>query len=571
MNSASLVHPGMPHPAMPHPPYAIAPHPLPEHPTVSPAPRHPVYAPHSHDPDLVAHQYRRLAAGRFALLRTQNGRFYAVIEVETGLGDIHAMIELHPHAAAAISQAQREHPARERAAGRPVVTGQLPGEDPLGTGGVFYQDEMTVGALPGQGLGGGGVFYQDEMTVGRAIVTGYATTTGFDFGDIGKAIGDVAKSVSHAVEHVVAPVAHTVEHIAAPVVHAVTNVANKVAHGIEAAANTVEHGASDAVKTAARIVAKAHLGDINAGKFIQDIVHGAGQGIESARKAADALAKGAQFLARNVDVPKILADAIPIPAIRSAAQSVIGLVDPIGKFNTAIEALRKGDVNKLRQMADQELAEMQGVVSLVPGIGSGVSAALGAAEALLHGGAPLEIAIRAAYGALPIPLGVREITDQVLDAVIKIVEGGSITDAALAIARDRIPSGIPRDVFDTLVNVIGKHQPITKAAEQLAGHYVTQYTQGLSKALEHGLSTAVTPLAAQVLRRLPDPSTSFASFAPHLKELSQVAAQLQKRLPMPPAFHGAVPALPPGMRLPFQPPAPAVPQRVVPLHLAMAH
>src|SRR5579872_3420269 len=116
MNSASLTHPVMPNPAMPHHPYPIAPDPPEAHPTLSPGPRHPVYAPHSHDPDLVAHHYKRLAAGRFALLRTQSGRFYAVIEVETGLGDIHAMIELHPHAAAAISQAQREHPARERAA-----------------------------------------------------------------------------------------------------------------------------------------------------------------------------------------------------------------------------------------------------------------------------------------------------------------------------------------------------------------------------------------------------------------------------------------------------------------------
>src|SRR3974390_3178966 len=139
MNSASLVHPGMPHTPMPHHPHTIPPDSLPGHSMVSPAPRHPVYAPHSHDPDLAAHHYRRLAAGRFALLRTQGGRFYAVIEVETGLGDIHAMIELRPHAAAAIAHAQREHPAREHAAGRAIVTG---------AGGIFYQDEMAVGAMP---------------------------------------------------------------------------------------------------------------------------------------------------------------------------------------------------------------------------------------------------------------------------------------------------------------------------------------------------------------------------------------------------------------------------------------
>jgi hypothetical protein len=202
-------------------------------------------------------------------------------------------------------------------------------------------------------------------------------------------------------------------------------------------------------------------------------------------------------------------------------------------------------------MAQQEISEAQGVISLIPGIGSGVSAALSAAEGLLAGGAPLEIAIRAAYGALPIPPGVRDITDMVLDAVLKIIQGGSITDAALAIARDRIPSGIPRDVFDTLVNVVAKHQPIVKAAGQLAGHYVAQYTQGLASAVEHGLSSAVTPLAAQILRRLPDASTKFASFAPVLKDVTKVADQLRKPLAgVQDLSHAAhLPALPSQVRM----------------------
>ena len=118
-----------------------------------------------------------------------------------------------------------------------------------------------------------------------------------------------------------------------------TDVANKTAHAIDAAAKTAGHGVSDAVKTAARIVAKAHLGDINAGKFINDMVHGAAQGIQAARNAADTLAKGAIFLAHHVDLPKILADAIPIPAVRSIAQNVIGFIDPIGKFADAVDAL----------------------------------------------------------------------------------------------------------------------------------------------------------------------------------------------------------------------------------------
>ena len=38
--------------------------------------------PHAHDPELEAHEYERLASGRFCLVRTTSGRFYACIEVE---------------------------------------------------------------------------------------------------------------------------------------------------------------------------------------------------------------------------------------------------------------------------------------------------------------------------------------------------------------------------------------------------------------------------------------------------------------------------------------------------------
>jgi hypothetical protein len=456
-----------------------------------PPPAHAFFPLHAHDPELEAHQYERLASGRFCLVRTQSGRYYACIEVDTLLGHVCAMIELSPAAAHALARAQHEHVrAQQRAQ----------------SAGFAFGDEMTTGFAFG-----------DEMT------------TGFSFGDI----------------------THAIEHIAAPVVHAVTDVANKASHAIDAAAKSATHGVSDAVKAAARIVAKAHLGDTVAGKFIRDIVHGAEQGVAAARKAADTLAKGAIFVAHHIDLPKVLADAIPIPAVRKVAQSVLGMVDPNAKFADAVDALRRGDFKRLKAMAQQDLSEAQGVISLIPGIGTGVSAALSAAEALLNGGAPLEIAIRAAYGAIPIPPGVRDITDMVLDAVLKIIEGGSITDAALAMARDRVPSGIPRDVFDTLVNVVAKHQPIVKAAEQLAGHYVAQYTQGLASAVEHGLSSAVAPLAAQVLRQLPDASTKFASFAPVLKDVTKVADQLRKPLATVQNLSHAVhlPALPPQVRM----------------------
>jgi len=312
-------------------------------------------------------------------------------------------------------------------------------------------------------------------------------------------------------------VAHTLERDAAPVVRSLAHVANQTAHAINAAAATTAHGIDRETHAAARIVARAHLGDINAGNFIKGIANDARAGIHDAQHVANTLAKGAEFVANHVDMPKILADAIPIPAVRRAAQSVIGMVDPLDKFSHAVDALRRGDLKALRAMAQQELSEMQGVVSLVPGLGSGISAAMGVAEGLLDGGNPLDMAIRAAYGAIPIPPGVRQITDTVLDAILQFVKNPhSLTDAALVIARDRIPSGIPRDVFDTLAHVIAHHQPIGKAAAELAGHYVKQYTQGIGPALEHGLANVVAPEVSTVLRKLPAASAHLEEGEGHL-------------------------------------------------------
>jgi hypothetical protein len=226
------------------------------------------------------------------------------------------------------------------------------------------------------------------------------------------------------------------------------------------------------------------------------------------------LADGAKFLARAVDVPKLVADVIPIPAVKSIA----GSIDPLQKFSDAVDALQHGDFDRLKKIATDTLSQAQGVISLVPGIGTGLSAAIGAAEAALAGGSPIDIAIRTAYGAIPIPPGLRDITDTVLDAVLAIVDGKNITDVALTVARDRIPAGVPRDVFDTLANIVVKHQPITKVVEDVADHYVSQYTKGLGSTLEQGLAKAVGPIVSQTLSNLPDPKTVFAGFPRELKE-----------------------------------------------------
>jgi hypothetical protein len=423
----------------------------------------------AYDPDILSHDYDPLALGSFSIIRTRAGRFYALVRVHTVLGHLCLALHLERHAVERL--AHMAHAAGEYA-----------------TAGLF--DDI-------------GHAFKD---IGHAVE--HVTK------DIGRGVEKAAKGVAQWTSHAVHDVAKTAQHIGAGVVHAAQGAINGAAHAIEQAAKTAGRAIDKSVKAAAHLVARAHLGDIDAGKMIQGIVNAAKSGVEWAKKAGNTLAKGAEFVAHAVDLPMIVASAIPIPAV----QGFIKSISPLQKYADAVESLRVGDFDRLKKIATDTLASAQGVVSLIPGIGTAISSAVSAAEALLQGGSPIDIAIRAAYGAIPILPGVRQVTDTVLDAVLALVDGKNITDAGLAVVRDRIPAGVPRDVFDTLANIVVKHQPILKATEDLAAHYVKQYTSGIGDALEHGITSAVGPAVQQALHALPDASTVFAGFPKDLKE-----------------------------------------------------
>ena len=134
----------------------------------------------------------------------------------------------------------------------------------------------------------------------------------------------------------------------------------------------------------------------------------------------------------------------------------------------------------------------EGVVSLVPGIGTGLSSAIEMGVGLLDGGSPLEMALHAAYGAIPIPAGLRTVTDAVLDAVLALVHGGNVTDAILAAARGRIPSGMPRDVFDSLAHVVMQAIKPNRPTLRVSASHAAQ--QGLT----HVAPASKRPVPVQV-------------------------------------------------------------------------
>jgi hypothetical protein len=246
--------------------------------------------------------------------------------------------------------------------------------------------------------------------------------------------------------------------------HATGEGAHRIAHAVP----QLPHHARHDVHRAAHIVLRAKLGDLSAKHFMRTIAHAAKSGVESARHVADTLLDASKFVAKSVDAPVILASHMP------GFGGVVKSISPLVAYQRMATALQKGDFDEMKRIAIDQLDVAQGVISLVPGVGTGISAAIGAGEAALEGGSALDVAIRTAYGAIPIPPGLRQLTDVVLDAVLSLLDHPhDLSHVAIQIARDRVPSGLPRDVFDTLIHLVAKRVPMKPGA--IVDHYVHHY------------------------------------------------------------------------------------------------
>ncbi len=282
------------------------------------------------------------------------------------------------------------------------------------------------------------------------------------FGDIGSFISKAAESTFNAVSKVATTVSR-------PVFDLTKTAASHVMQGIAAATPFLPANARHTISSAARVIARARLGDVTAKQFVQTIAIAAKAGVAGARKIGDALLDGSRLVARIADLPVHLLGKVP------GVGNILKGISPLQKFDRMTGAIQRGDTASLKKMLMDDISVAQGVITYIPGIGTGISAAISAGEAILAGGKPLEIAVHAAYGAIPIPPGIRSITDAVLASVMELVKGGHVTDVVLAAAREKVPSGLPRDVFDTLVRLIVKRVPVVKVVGGLAAHYVSHY------------------------------------------------------------------------------------------------
>jgi hypothetical protein len=115
------------------------------------------------------------------------------------------------------------------------------------------------------------------------------------------------------------------------------------------------------------------------------------------------------------------------------------------------------------------------------------------------------------------------------------------------VVRDRIPNGLPKQVFDTLINIVVHKKPVLKAGVDLASHLTTKYTQGVGTAI--AASMHAVPAAVQsALADLPHHDVQFHSIAQIAPELAHMhpspTAPQHPLMPQPmnggPDGHGSV-------------------------------
>ena len=115
--------------------------------------------------------------------------------------------------------------------------------------------------------------------------------------------------------------------------------------------------------------------------------------------------------------------------------------------------------------AREQLRFVQMVAPFIPGVGSGVAAALGAANALSEGKPITEALVAAALGAL----SGGAIAQTGFDVAINLARGKNLTAAALTAARNAHPGGpLARAAFDTAVALGGEGKRLQDAAMSAA-------------------------------------------------------------------------------------------------------
>jgi hypothetical protein len=196
--------------------------------------------------------------------------------------------------------------------------------------------------------------------------------------------------------------------------------------------------------------------------FLGGLVRSAGRVVRNVSRAVDKAASAVGKIPILGDVARAGLGAARLGLGPTAIAFDVGSRVARGqKLGTALKGAVGGQLDAVRSQL--KLAEM--VAPFVPGIGQGVAAALGAANALAAGRPITEALLASARAALP----GGAIAQAAFDTAINLAKGKSIGEAALAAARERLPGGAAaKAAFDGAV-ALGQGKKLQDAAFAAAG------------------------------------------------------------------------------------------------------
>ncbi|AYG69314.1 MULTISPECIES: hypothetical protein [unclassified Rhizobium] len=168
--------------------------------------------------------------------------------------------------------------------------------------------------------------------------------------------------------------------------------------------------------------------------FLGGLVRSVGKVVKKVSNVASGVAKTVGRIPVVGDIARMGANAVRLTAGPAAIALDAGVRLAKGqRLDRALTAAVKGQINAARDQL--RLAEM--VAPFVPGIGTGVAAALGAANALAAGKPITQVVLAAARSAVP----GGAIAQAAFDVALNLAGGKNIEQSLLAAARERLPGG----------------------------------------------------------------------------------------------------------------------------------
>jgi hypothetical protein len=206
--------------------------------------------------------------------------------------------------------------------------------------------------------------------------------------------------------------------------------------------------------------------------FLGKVIRGASRAVSSAaRSVGRAAGSAAKTAYKTAGTASRYAGKVYKTAGRLAQPPGLGALTGFGR-----DVLRGKNVwRSFRAAAKAGIADVrerlryaQVVASFVPGVGTGVAAALGAANALASGRPITDAVIEAARSAIP----GGPLAQAAFDVGVNLARGKNLSQAALTAARNRLPVGA-RAAFDTAV-ALGRGKNLQQAAWAGAGQVLAR-------------------------------------------------------------------------------------------------